>query len=79
MSAYALQTATSVPAASPAASVLSGLVRASKEAWHGYRTASNPADRRHRLGLFVFYLSAVVLPGGALLVLLRWLWLRMHL
>ena len=79
MSAYALQTATSAPAASPAASVLSGLVRASKEASHGYRTANNPAERRHRLGPFVFYLSAVVLPGGALLVLLRWLWLRMHL
>ena len=79
MSAYALQTATSAPAASPAASMLSGLVRASKEAWHGYRTANNPTDHRHRLGLFVFYLSAVVFRGGSLLVLLRWLWLSMHM
>ena len=34
---------------------------------------------RHRqLWSYFIYLSAAILPGGALLFALRWLWLRMH-
>jgi hypothetical protein len=31
------------------------------------------------MALYLFYLAATILPGGALLILLRWLWLRMHM
>jgi hypothetical protein len=80
MSAHILQTTTSSPTIGRVVrSWLSGLFRASREAWIDYRSARSPADRRHRLGLFVLYLSAVILPGGALLILLRWLWLRLHM
>jgi hypothetical protein len=36
------------------------------------------AERHYPMGLYLYYLAATVLPGGILLVLLRWLWLRMH-
>jgi hypothetical protein len=57
---------------------LSGLLRANMKAWLDYRSAVSPADRRHRLGIFVLYLSAAILPGGVVLILLRWFWLRLH-
>jgi hypothetical protein len=80
MTAYALQTTSSSPTIGQVGrSWLPGLLRASRDAWIDYRSARSPSDRRHRLGLFVLYLSAVILPGGALLVLLRWLWLRLHM
>jgi hypothetical protein len=83
MTAYTLQTATPtspMPRIGQAVrSWLSGLARTSKEAWIDYRSAKSPAERRQRFWLFVLYLSAVVLPGGALLVALRWLWLRTHM
>jgi hypothetical protein len=80
MTAYTLQTATQTPSIVQAArSWLSGLVRTSREAWIDYRSAKSPEERRHRFWQFVLYLSAVVLPGGALLVALRWLWLRTHM
>jgi len=41
--------------------------------------AATTADRRHRMWLYFYYLSAVILPGGALLVLARQLWLRLHM
>lgn len=41
-------------------------------------STARSAERRHQMWLYFFYLSATILPGGALLVLLRWLWLRMH-
>lgn len=37
------------------------------------------ADRRQQIWLQVLYLSAVILPGGVVLMLIRWLWLRLHL
>lgn len=41
-------------------------------------STARSVERRHQMWLYFFYLSATILPGGALLVLLRWLWLRMH-
>jgi hypothetical protein len=41
--------------------------------------AAATADRRHPTWLYVYYLSALILPGGVLLVLLRQLWLRLHM
>jgi hypothetical protein len=80
MTAYTLQTTSLSPTIGQVVrSWLSGFFRASREAWGDYRNARSPVDRRHRLGLFVLYVSAVILPGGALLVLLRWLWLRLHM
>ncbi|HZV54062.1 MAG TPA: hypothetical protein VFF82_03900 [Rhodocyclaceae bacterium] len=40
---------------------------------------ATPAERRHQMWLYLFYLFATILPGGTLLILLRWLWLRQHL
>jgi hypothetical protein len=37
------------------------------------------ADHRHPTLLYLYYLSATILPGGVLLVLLRWIWLRLHM
>jgi hypothetical protein len=37
------------------------------------------ADRRQQMWAFILYLSAVVLPFGSLLILLRWLYLRHHM
>lgn len=80
MTAYTLQTATATPSIGPAVrSWLSGLVQASRDAWFDYRNAKSPAERRQRFWLFVLYLSAAILPGGALLVALRWFWLRTHM
>jgi hypothetical protein len=83
MTAYTLPTATRtslVPGVAKAARVwLAGLVRASRDAWIDYRAAKSPEERRHRFWMFVLYLSAAILPGGALLVLLRWIWLRFHM
>ena len=79
MTAYTLQTATSSPTTGQTIrSWLSGLVRMSRDAWIDCRNAKSPAERRHRFWVFVLYLSAAILPGGVLLVLLRWLWLRLH-
>ncbi len=41
--------------------------------------AVRAVDRRQNMALYLFYLAATVLPGGVLLVLLRWVWLRMHM
>jgi hypothetical protein len=37
-----------------------------------------PADRHQLMWMYFLSLCAVILPGGALLVLLRWFWLRLH-
>lgn len=55
-----------------------GLVQMGSEAWLGYQHARSPEERRHQLWLFFLYLSAVVLPLGSLLILLRWMYLRHH-
>jgi hypothetical protein len=41
--------------------------------------AITTVDRRHPTWAFLFYLSAVILPLGSLLILLRWMYLRHHL
>jgi hypothetical protein len=41
--------------------------------------AIRTADHRQHMAQYLFYLAATILPGGALLVLLRWLWLRLHM
>jgi hypothetical protein len=46
-------------------------------AYHPTTTAH--AARRHDLWGYLLFLSATVLPGGVLLMLLRWLWLRAHM
>lgn len=83
MTAYILQTATQTsPMPTNGQTIrswFSGLVRMSREAWIDYRSAKSPVERRQRFWLFVLYLSAAILPGGALLVALRWLWLRTHM
>jgi hypothetical protein len=41
--------------------------------------ATTNVDRRHQTWAFIFYLSAVILPLGSLLIVLRWMYLRHHL
>lgn len=43
------------------------------------RNTARTVERRQHMALYLFYLAATILPGGALLILLRWLWLRMHM
>jgi hypothetical protein len=40
---------------------------------------TNAVDRRHQMWAYFLYLCAAILPGGVLLVLLRWIWLRLHM
>lgn len=42
-------------------------------------TTTKPTTRRHLMWQYLFYLAAVVLPGGALLILIQRLWLRLHM
>jgi hypothetical protein len=41
--------------------------------------AVRTVDHRQNMALYLFYLAATILPGGVLLVLLRWIWLRLHM
>lgn len=41
--------------------------------------AARTVDNRQNMALYLYYLAATILPGGVLLLLLRWLWLRMHM
>lgn len=43
------------------------------------QNTARTADHRQHMALYLYYLAATVLPGGVLLILLRWLWLRLHM